>query len=82
MNTIQSQLQLYRGCEEAPRLSTYATLDATAYASISIGLPSSLLQGSYAPSLGAFQSKHLYIHVSAQNNGRSSNIFQPKPDNV
>ena len=31
---------------------------------VSIGLPGSLSQGNYAPSLGAFQIKHLYIGVN------------------
>ena len=30
---------------------------------VSIGLPGSCSQGSYSPSLGAFQIKHLYIRV-------------------
>ena len=32
----------------------------------SLGLPGSLSQGSYAPSLGEFQIKHLYILVPSQ----------------
>ena len=64
-------------------MRTQGTLDYLQPMSVSLGLPGSLSQGSYALLLGAFQIKHLHIcvildckhkhHFSATHDGKINN---------